>query len=166
MDNPRENDTPATLFDHLSLFEDLTPEQRELIQPLFIPCSEGLGTVIFEQGEAARYLYLVVEGEVFIRFKPDDGPPIQVARVPPGGVVGWSAALGSPGYTSSAICADDTRMLRVSGEALRRLCENHPEIGALVLDRLATLIADRLRTAHIQVMTLLEHGLGSSLKSL
>ncbi len=150
---------PGNFFDQVSIFQDLEPAQIALVQPLFLFSHEPAGSEIFEQGNQAEYLYIVVEGEVNIRYKPDDGPVISVARVRPGGVVGWSAALGNPAYTSSAICTTDCQLLRVRGQDLRQLCEQHPETGALLLERLAAVIAERLRNTHQQVMALLEQGL-------
>jgi len=150
---------PVDMFDKLFLFRNLDPSQRDIIRPLFVPCSFHAGTVIFEQGEATDSLYLIVDGEVVINFKPDDGPSLVVARVHEEGVVGWSAALGSPSYTSSAACSTNCQMLRVRGVDLRNLCEKYPETGALVLERLATVIAERLRNTHEHVIALLESGL-------
>jgi CRP-like cAMP-binding protein len=147
------------IFDRLPLFQDLSLEQKNLLRPLLLPVDCYTGTNLFEQGDPAEYLYLVVVGEVVIHYKPDDGPAILVARVRPGGIVGWSAALGSCSYTSGATCQEYAQMLRVRGEGLRNLCNEYPETGILVLDRLATVIAERLRNTHDQVMALLLQGL-------
>lgn len=152
---------PVNLFDQLILFQDLETEQQAVLKPLFVPCAFLTGDVIFEQGDPAEYLYLLLEGEIHVRFKPDDGPALIVARVRPEGVAGWSAALGSPNYTSSAVCVEDCYLLRVRGKDLRELCEQYPETGALVLERLAVVIAKRLRNTYEQVITLLELGLQS-----
>ncbi|MEJ2706135.1 MAG: Crp/Fnr family transcriptional regulator [Anaerolineales bacterium] len=146
-------------FNELMLFKDLSPSQRDVVLPLFTPCSYPEGMVIFEQGEATDYLYIVVDGEIQVRFKPDDGPPLIVARVRNEGVVGWSAALGSPAYTSAAVCATNCDVLRVRGTDLRTLCEQYPETGSIMLERLADVIAKRLRNTHAQVIALLEQGL-------
>jgi len=87
-------------FDQLAFFHGLCQADRVLLRHIFTPCEFSSDTQLFEQGDLAEYLYLVVLGEVVVAFKPDDGPPITVARVAPGGVVGWSAALGSKTYTS------------------------------------------------------------------
>lgn len=125
------------IFDQLALFKDLSSEQIALLKPLFMPCDCYGDSTLFEQGDPAEHLYLVVTGEVVIRHKPEDGPPITVARVKAGGVVGWSAALGNRRYTSAGVCTRYTQMLRVRGEDLRELCELHPETGILILERLA-----------------------------
>jgi CRP-like cAMP-binding protein len=146
------------MFDSLLLFADLTPEQRELLEPIFHMFHAPAGSVLFHQADPAEILFLCVDGEVQIRFKPEDGPEMLVTRIRSGGVVGWSAALGSPVYTSSAICVEDSWLVQLRGSDLRQLCEKHPDTGALVLERLAAAVAERLRSAHHHVMALLEQG--------
>jgi CRP-like cAMP-binding protein len=147
------------IFESLSLFQGLTPEQIRLLRPMFIPCDCHTGTVLFEQGDPAEYLYLVVEGEVTIRYKPDDGASIIIARIRPGGIVGWSAALGNRLYTSGAVCSGCATLVRVRGNDLRLLYGAYPETGILILDRLASVIAERLLHTHDQVMALLMQGM-------
>lgn len=156
---------PGNLFNQLLLFDDLRPEQHKLVRALFIPCEYSEDEVIFEQGNPAEYLYLVVVGEVIVRFKPDDGPSLLVARVSSEGVVGWSAALGSPTYTSSAVCDTPCKLLRVRNDDLRQLCARYPDTGVLVLERLAAVISERLRNTHEHVVAMLEQGLRLSVHS-
>jgi CRP-like cAMP-binding protein len=149
-------------YTDLFLFQDLSPEHLHLLQPLFAPCEFSADAVLFEQGDPAEHLFAIVSGEVVVNFKPDDGPAIVVARVLPGSIVGWSAALGSRRYTSSGVCTTLTRLLRVRGDDLRRLCIQHPETGEVFLDRLATVIAERLHSTHDLVLSLLQLGLSST----
>ena len=151
-------------FPNLFLFRDLLPDQLQLLHPLFIACEFNADTILFEQGASAENLFAVVSGEVVVNFKPDDGPIIVVARVQPGSIVGWSAALGSRRYTSSAVCTTYTQLLRVRGDDLRRLCLQHPDTGKIFLDRLATVIAERLHSTHDLVLSLLELGLNTSIE--
>lgn len=153
---------PSDRFDQLPFFDGLTTTQRDRLRPLFIPCDCYTDSILFNQGDLAEHLYIVVVGEITIIHKPDDGPPINITRVRPGGVVGWSAVLGNREYTSSAVCSGYSQMLRVSGEDLRILCEQHPDTGILILERLATVIAERLRNTHEHVMDLLVEGMGIS----
>jgi len=152
-------------FPDLFLFRDLTPAQLKQLQPLFIPCEFTANTILFEQGDLAENLFTIVSGEVVVNFKPDDGPTIVVACVQPGSIVGWSAALGSRRYTSSAVCTTYTQLLRVRGDDLRRLCLQHPDTGMIILDRLATVIAERLHSTHDLVLSLLQLGLTSTVKN-
>jgi CRP-like cAMP-binding protein len=151
-------------FEHLQLFDNLTPAQSATVRKLFASIEEHSGSVLFCQGDIAEYLYIVADGEVLIEYKPDDGPALTIARIRANGVVGWSAALGSPNYTSSAVCITDSTLLRVCGADLRDFCQQNPETGVLLVERLAAVIAKRLRNTHGQVLALLEQGLRTDFK--
>jgi CRP-like cAMP-binding protein len=143
----------------LAFFTGITPDELRLLEPYFAPQTWVAGTVIFEQGDYAEFLYLVVSGEVTIRFKPEDGPLMTVTRVQPGGIFGWSAAMNNPTYTSGAVCALDSEVLRIRGGDLRMLCEKNPEVGAVILDRLAGVIAERKRSQQGKVSSMLASGM-------
>jgi len=149
-------------FDKLTLFQDLAPSQVKILRELFVPCDYYANDTIFQQDTSAENLYLVVSGEVMVVYKPYDGPPITITRVKTGGMVGWSAALGSRLYTSSAEAVEYSQLLRVCGTSLRAMCKKYPLLGEVVLDRLATLIAERLRNTHPQVLALLKMGLDAN----
>ncbi len=154
------------ILQQVSIFADLNSDQYALLESIFSLCDCEGDEVIFEQGEASDYLYIVVSGEVAIIFKPDDGESISVARIQKDGVFGWSAAFGSDTYTSGAVCIVKSKLLKVLGCDLKKLRQNHPETGILILERLASVVAERLRSSatHDQVVALLEHGLINGIK--
>lgn len=142
-------------LENLPFFQGLSEDDLALLAPCFRTLRFRAGALIFDQGEAAEFFYLLVRGEVVIRYKPEDGPAITVARVRPGGVFGWSAAMGNPTYTSAAICESDSEALQIRGEALRSLCDNHPQAGKIILERLAAVVAERQKSRQ-QVARLLD----------
>ena len=154
------------IFDQLTIFEGMDTSQRNLLKRYFIACDCKDDAVIFAQGDRADFLYVVIEGEVSIHFKPDDGPELVVSRIQGGGVFGWSAAFGSGFYTSGATCTQSAKLLRVRGIDLKILRENHPETGILILERLAAVVARRMEHngSYSQVLAFLEHGLRNGIK--
>ena len=146
-------------FERLPLFVGLKPAQMECMRSLFAVHQDEEGSVLFKQGDMADYLYVVVDGEIDVRYKPDDGPELTVTKVRSGGVVGWSAVLGNKLYSSSALCLSDSCFLQVRSEALHDLCVEHPETGRIIIERLAAVIAVRLRNTHHHVISLLNQGL-------
>ena len=82
--------------------KDLTPEQYNLLYPLFEPFTVPGGMVIFNQGDQAAHLYLILQGTVAILYKPYDGPKITLTHLHEGDIFGWSSVLGSCTYTSDA----------------------------------------------------------------
>jgi CRP-like cAMP-binding protein len=152
-------------YSHLAFFSGLSTAEIQLLLPLFAPQTWVAGTVVFEQGDFADYLYLLVSGELSIRYKPDDGPVMNLTRIQPGGIFGWSAAMGNPTYTSGAVCTLDSEVLRIRGADLRILCGKHPELGKVILDRLSAIIAERQRGQQSRVNTMLTNGMRQQSKN-
>ena len=149
----------AELLKRFALIEGFSEEQVEILKPIIESVNYDTDQVVFRQGDEAVYLFFVLDGKVAIRFKPDDGPVLNVAEVDRGGVFGWSSALGSGSYTSTAVCSEGGLFIRLDGGDLKTLCQEHPETGILILNRLAGVIAQRLRGTHEQVVDLLHRGL-------
>jgi len=143
----------------VDVFAGLDEDQMDLLGPLFEKLSFRPGTVIFQQGETAEFLYLVVNGTVDMSFKPYDGMPITVSHIGKGGLFGWSAVVGSETYTSSAIAIEAVKAFRVRGSELRKFCVEHPETGKIILERLADGVSSRWKDAHKQVQSILLQGL-------
>lgn len=144
-----------------SLFDGFSEAQLKTLADLFEGETLAADDLIFAQDDPAHRLYVLLSGRVAIRFKPHDGDVLTVTEIAPGGVFGWSAALGRRAYTSSAHCIQSGEALSLRGSDLRRLCEAHPETGVVILERLAEVIAERLRSTHEQVVELLRLGIRS-----
>jgi CRP-like cAMP-binding protein len=139
----------------------LSKEDFQLLSQKFTPESFPGETIIFNQGDRANRLYILLSGQVSIRFKPHDGEILLVADLSKGDVFGWSAALGRDVYTSCAVTTTACETLSMQGKDLRDLCATNPETGVLILERLAAVIAERLKNTHQKVVELLWQGVNS-----
>ena len=142
-----------------AIFEDLNEKMINLLTRLFEVFSCQPGTVIFQQGDRAEYLYLVIDGKVDMSFKPYDGTPMTISHVEKGGLFGWSAVVGSDTYTSTAIAIEGLEAYRIQGSDLLRFCREHPEAGKDILERLASTVSSRWKNAQDQVKSVLLKGL-------
>lgn len=149
----------------LEIFNGFDPKKFRLIAPLFDPCSFEPEETIFEQGDLAAFIYILIKGQVQIHFKPYDGPPLNVALIKDQGVFGWSAALRRSSYTSGASALVKCEGVRIRGDKLRQLCEMHPDVGGSLLECLSGLIADRLNSTRAQMFAILCEGMEISEKS-
>lgn len=139
----------------IPLFHDLTPRENSMLRESFeaYTCLEG--QVIFEQGDSALHLYVLIKGEIAIRYKPYDAPPIVLTRLRDGDVFGWSAVIGSPRYTSSIVSESQIEAIRIHREDLWNLVTYEPETGKILIDRLAQIVSPRWKNAHEQIRPLL-----------
>ena len=149
-------------YAQLSIFAGLDGNQISQLSPYMVECQFPKDHVIFEQGDPADHLYILLSGEVVIRYKPYDGPPLTVAHIEPGGVFGWSAALRRDIYTSGAVATEDILAYRIRGTSLSLICTEYPETGKILLERLASVIAQRLQSTHTQVLGILTQGMDTA----
>jgi CRP-like cAMP-binding protein len=146
-------------MNRVAIFRKLTGEQIELLRPLFEEISCPPGTLIFQQGDRAEFLYLIIDGTVDMAYKPYDGIPLTIGHVGAGDLFGWSAVIGSEKYTSTAVAIEDVQAFRIHGDQLRKFCLQHPEAGRETLERLADGVSARWKDAHKQVKSLLFQGM-------
>jgi CRP-like cAMP-binding protein len=143
----------------VEIFKELDENMIDLLSPLFEEFSCQPGKVIFQQDEQAEFLYLIIDGKVDMSFKPYDGIPITVSHVGRGGLFGWSAVVGSDRYTSTAVAIENVKAFRVHGSDLRKFCQEHPEEGKAILERLADGVSSRWKDSHKQVRSILFQGM-------
>jgi CRP-like cAMP-binding protein len=90
------------------------------------------GDTIFQQGEAADYMYVVVEGAVDIRI----GDTI-LETVESGGLLGEMALIEQLPRSASAVAAKDTKLSAVDRKRFLFLVQNHPFFALQVMEVLA-----------------------------
>lgn len=144
-------------LESVPLFKDVDNNILQLLEPLFEAYSCTAETVIFEQGDPAHYLYLILDGTVEMRYKPYDGPPLTITNLPQGSIIGWSAVIGNSVYTSGAICKEDCHAIRMRRQDLHNLCAKEPEAGRIILNLLAESVSSRWLDAQSQIQILLNN---------
>jgi signal transduction histidine kinase/CRP-like cAMP-binding protein len=132
------------------IFEALTDDELKKIAAL---CREEVyeaETTIFQEGEAADYLYLVEEGEVVLEMELELHPyaspkqtAIEVATR--GEVFGWSALVEPHILTLSAKCMERAKVIVVKGSDLLDLFDSDPRMGHGVMEKVAEIVASRLK---------------------
>lgn len=104
---------------------------------------------IFHEGEKADKLHFLINGSVALRVKLTSRPEsVTVSFISsPYQSFGWSGIVAPHHYTSSAECEEDSKLMIISAVPFIKLLEQNPEAGFKVIQRIAEIIADRLRNS-------------------
>lgn len=107
------------------------------------------GDELIRQGDAARDLYFLEQGDVSVYLRPAAGEMVRIRRTGPGTVLGeLGFYLGTP-RTASVIADGPGRAYRLTSDALGRMEDRHPALAAALHRFMADLLAERLlRTTH------------------
>ncbi len=152
------------------LFGELGDEELDKIAELCREETYEAGVTIFREDEEAAELYIVEEGRIVLemRMRLGSGPGRQgaVDVITKGQVFGWSALSEPQTLTMSARCLEQTKVVAVDGERMRRLLEEDWPTGYTVMKGLVVVVSDRLRQTRntlAHILSIASHDLRSPL---
>ncbi|OGR22289.1 MAG: hypothetical protein A2277_17000 [Desulfobacterales bacterium RIFOXYA12_FULL_46_15] len=102
-------------------------------------------SLLFRQNQEKALLYMLVSGKVFLNSRSASGKSLTLDEVTPGRTFGVSTLLGG-GHASTftAICAETSTMITVSGEQMRQLFIDDFETGHAVILKVVELFRSRM----------------------
>lgn len=99
---------------------------------------EALGRI----GNAANDFFLIQSGHVSVLAAGDEQR--EVCRVGPGEVVGWSWMIKPYRWQFTCLAVGEVAGIRFNADWLRRRCDEHHELGYVILQHLLSVVARRL----------------------
>ena len=136
-----ESHETARVLRGAALFEGVSDAAIDAIGAVCSQRRAEEGDSVYELGDDADDVYLVVSGRV--RFALGVGNRVESAGsiMEPGVVFGWAALVDQPRRVATAICLEPTTLLVIPGRSLLGILGEHPDDGYVVMRRLATMIA-------------------------
>lgn len=132
-------------------FADISEESLKQLAMIAEEKAIPANTVIFNEGDPAEYLSVILQGEVNIQYRLGTGELRTVDTLVAGDLLGWSALIEPYRYTAIATTTKPTQLARLDGPRLRKLCEDDPLLGYKLTTQIAKLLAHRLEGARVQL---------------
>ncbi|HBY08959.1 MAG TPA: hypothetical protein DEH22_14710 [Chloroflexi bacterium] len=114
----------------------------------------SLGEMVFQEGEKADWVYVLLEGKVRVSIDLTSKPAyITVAMLDQSYLpFGWSGIVAPYRYTSTATCEVATRVFAIPGIKFEEIVNEDPQCGCTVMKKLAELISSRLRNSRMVLL--------------
>jgi len=123
----------------------LTPQQAQELAGLARERSFAAGEVIFNEGDQASEIYLLLEGRVFLGAKfSESAGHVTFASIGPSEFLGWSALVHPHRKTAYAEAVADTEVLVFRSRELLDLCDQDPAMGYVIMRCLLATVGQRL----------------------
>lgn len=137
-----------------SLFEGLTEEQLKAVADISEDTTCQQGEMLFWEGDPAELLYILVEGEIDVFVQLSSRPERVTVSVisQPYQTLGWSGLVAPNVYTASALCEVDCRLVAIDGVALIEVLKGDPEMGFIVMGRIAEMMSIRMRNTRFALL--------------
>jgi CRP-like cAMP-binding protein len=137
-------------------FRCIDDAQQKAVAMIAEDVTIAKGTMIFEDGQPAICMYLLLNGSVSlcIAGESESGKPgkqLYVGEINPGEPFGISALLSDETYTSCAQATAKSRALKIDAAELRKLMAADCGMGYCLMQQMAKAALERLRLTHIHL---------------
>jgi CRP-like cAMP-binding protein len=105
------------------------------------------GQVVFAEGEASSFLYLVVSGRVQI-LKDEKGKLVPISSIGPQDFIGELSMFSDEARSASAIAVEDSELMVIKKSDIRKVLRSCPDWVSNIM----MTISDRLRST-VDVLT-------------
>jgi CRP-like cAMP-binding protein len=152
----------ADMLRRILLFSGLDSDTLEDFSEAGEEISAKQGEMIFDSGEKADFIYVIISGKVELRvaLQTTSSRPVRVAMLEQGELLGWSALVKPHAYKLRAIAMEDTQLVKFNGERLRALMVQHPAAGLKIMESVTEVIGSRLASMRFQFVNTIEGQLG------
>lgn len=132
-------------------FAKISEESLKEIAMMAEERSYPAGLQLFNEGDPADYLNIIVEGEVQIQYQLGNGEKRTVDTLVAGDILVWSALIEPYKTTAIGTTSKPTKVIAIKAKPLRELCDRDPMVGYQLTREIAKLLAHRLESARVQL---------------
>jgi CRP-like cAMP-binding protein len=129
------------------LLQALPRPERERLFPYLKHVALPLGSVLYESGDAQRYVYFPIDAIVSLLYVLKDGASAEIAVVGNDGAIGVALFMGGATTTNRAIVQSAGSAYRLTGQRLKREFDRHGEMLHVLLRYTQALITQMAQTA-------------------
>ena len=108
---------------------------------------------LFEDGGSASRFWLIQSGHVALDLHVPGQGRIKIDTIGMGELLGWSWLFPPYRWAFGAVAAGPVEAFEFDGRAVRGYCETDPVLGYELTQRLAQVVAKRLRATRIRLIT-------------
>ena len=137
-------------LENSELFKGLEETDLKRISDLCRSETYKGGEYIFHQGDSGKDIFIIIDGYVFLERSVDFGKrrgKAIIGSFGKGKAFGcWSTILDDPHtLMSSAVCKNDTEVIRMKGSDLRSVMLSDPGLGFKIMEKICFLLRDRIQ---------------------
>ncbi|WP_376695344.1 Crp/Fnr family transcriptional regulator [Wenzhouxiangella sp. EGI_FJ10305] len=142
----------AKKLENVEFFGELDAEYREWLAEHATESRFEDGQLLARHGDTADRFFLVLEGELVVEVPALTGPSLEVTRLGPAKIFGWSWLIEPYRWHFNCRAAGATRVLDFDGLAILKRAEAEPKFGYALLRRFSALMGTRLESAQRKMM--------------
>ena len=135
----------------IELFQDLTPEQKEVLTAEFETIHIPKGELVFAENSERKRLYIIYEGEIELFKRTPFGEEKRISIFSKHDFLGEGVLMDDSPHATSARALLDCTAFGLAKDRVQAVFDQHGSIGVRVLSQVARVISRRMRmiTTHV-----------------
>ena len=139
----------TAVLDRCPFFEEFQPKHLEKLMMLGTRVHFKEGDIVFREGDDASQFYVLLSGRVALEAH-FGGRQVRIDTLYGGDELGWSAFLQRK-KQFQARALEPIEALAFEASRLHDALDGNPYFGKAFLERLLTVVAERLQNTHLQL---------------
>ena len=135
-----------------SFFEGMKKEHLDLISQKVSQETFKTNEYVFEEKQKSSKLFLILKGRVSLEAVSPEGKPFSIQILRHGDIIGWSWLIPPHENKFSARAVENTELLIIDGDYIRKKSEKDHELGYEIYKRLAPVFVQRLEATRRQLL--------------
>lgn len=122
----------------MCFFCNRIPDQKKtLTNDLLQSVVLEAGEILFHDGEEPRGMWSVCSGQINLQRQGDEGQPLVIRIIYPGGMIGHRSCLAGTPVAGTAVASESTKCVFLSRERLEHLFSSEPSIRMAIMKIMA-----------------------------
>jgi small-conductance mechanosensitive channel/CRP-like cAMP-binding protein len=134
----RDKATRLRALDSVTIFQSLTPEEKEYLAEVLIYAPFFAGEAMVVQGRAVHHLYIMTRGEADVRVTVEGAAPRIITRITAPDFFGEMGMLTGEPRRATVIAVAEVDCWRLEKERFQQVLTSRPELASEISAVLAT----------------------------
>jgi SulP family sulfate permease len=153
----RFEDNKVLALAELDFFKGFSASVLNTVKTCIVEKKYQAGELIFRSGDESDEIYFVRHGNIKIVLPLNDGKQFHLQTICMGGIFGEGAFIGTVTRSADALSVDESSLYVLSREKFNEVTSLHPQVAGIFFERLALIIANRLRQANKELKVFQEN---------
>jgi len=146
------NESLVGTLRRLHFLSGLPDEYLDRLAPMARTVSAQAGSVLFRQGDEAKSIHLIVQGNVSLEICAAAVGCKRILTLGAGEMLGWSPVVKQQRLTATARALSDIQAVELDAAQVLAFCESEPRFGYEFMRRTSLALAKRLNATRLQLL--------------
>ncbi len=146
------------ILKNIAIFEGQDDEHLELFAGEMKMCEYKAGEMLFHEGDPGDEMFVVVSGAISIFVKDQAGEEVILTEIKAGSYFGEMSIIDKMNRSAACRALEDSVLLALHADDFSRIISSMPESAAKMMNRMLSIIVERLMKTGAFVTQMVQYG--------